>query len=143
MIKTKRVINSTPDGTIELFQIPEEFVSNSVWVFEVAADSSVKIRTFEEISSQYIKITPAPANNSNLYISYDIVEDESIDEAGLSNWDKDSIRKIVDMIVSQQKVIAAMDEAMEKRVTNKDFDSWASVIERKLKDVQSKLLLSQ
>lgn len=140
MIRTKRVINSTPDGTTELFQLPEEFIPNSIWVFEVATDSTVKIRTTEEIGAQFIKITPAPESGSNLYVSYDIIESDNINEAGLSNWDKDSISRILQTVVEQQKTIVAIDKAMEKRVTLKDFDSWASVVERKLKDFETRLI---
>lgn len=138
MIVTKKVTINTPDGILELFQLPEVYVEGSVWVFEVASDNSVQMRVPEEIG-EFIKITPAPAVDSTLFVTYNITEDSALDSMGVSNWDRDTMYKIVEMIHSQQKTIAAMDLALSKRVTEKELDTWASVIDRKVKDLEYRI----
>lgn len=138
MIVTKKATISTPDGILELFQLPEAYLENSVWVFEVASDNSVQMRVPEEIG-EFIKITPAPAVDSTLFVTYDILEENPLEIAGINNWDRDTINKIVEMINSQQKTINAMDLALSKRVTEKELDTWASVIDRKVKDLEIRI----
>lgn len=140
-IVTKRTTNDTPDGVTELFAMPEEFVSGSVWVVEVDGAGSAVFRTVEEMGPSFIKLTPAPANATTLYITYEVTLPDLENSLGISEWDQETLSKIIQTIVEQQETIASVAAAVDNRLTYKDYDTWASVIERKLKSMEERIAL--
>lgn len=138
---TKRFVNDTPDGITELFAVPEEFVPGSVWVVEVDTLGAATFRTVEEMGTSFIKLTPAPADESNLYITYEVTVPDLENSLGISEWDQETLSKIIQTLVEQQETLEAVAASIDKRLTYKDYDTWASVIERKLKSIEERVAL--
>jgi hypothetical protein len=133
MIKTKRYVDSSPDGSNQLFQVPEEFISGSLWVTQ----SSGGVIEPNEMGGGFYQLVPAPTAGSKLYLTYDVEDSSVAEETGLTPWEHDQMNKLLLAIQEQQKAINNIDEAMSLRVTNKDWNTWASVIGRQLADVKA------
>jgi hypothetical protein len=137
-IITKRYKDDTPDGVNQLFSAPEEFVENSLWVTEVVdATGAATFRIANEMGGGFYQLNPAPAVDTTLYLTYDIDVENPAEEDGLTPWDNTRLNKLLETIQQIQETVDLIDEAMALRVTHKDFNTWASAVERKLKDVEA------
>ncbi len=136
-VQTKRHIDSTPDGSNELFQTPDTFLADTLWVTEAGGSNGDTLRQPNEMGGGFYQLSPAPEAGTKLYLTYDIeVVDETVN-SGLTPWEHDQMNKLLLAIQAQQEAINNIDEAMGNRVTHKDWNTWSSVVERELADVKS------
>lgn len=132
---SKRHIDNTPDGNNQLFQTPEEFLPGTLWVTETDGLGNDTIRFPNELGGGYYQLTPAPAAGTKLFIQYDVAQGE--ETAVLTEWESKRLNELLGTIKALSEAQRNMDASLLKRVTHKDFDSWASAVDRKLRDFQS------
>ena len=77
MIIFKKHTDTTPNGSITLFQLPTEYVVDSVTVMEIKADKTVLMLDVNELGTTFIETTTIPEAGSSLLVLYSF-NDESI-----------------------------------------------------------------
>ncbi len=137
---TRKEINNTSDGSIELFEISNEYVASSVLALELSGPSIVN-RTVIELGGKFVQITPAP-NNPILFIydidSEDIVNAEDI-VSGLSPWDSKRVVTLMQLINELQGSVSLLEKYLLERLSKEEFNSWAAVMEKRFDEIQSQL----
>ncbi len=140
MSKIIRFINSNPDGSTELFEAPEDYISGSMWVSEVDGTGNVQFREVSDVGGKFFQINPAPASGTKLYCSCEIDEVSQSETDGLTPWEHSNLNKLLELAQEQQAAIGVMDSALGNRITKSDFNAWASIIEQQIKDLKATLL---
>ena len=143
MSKVIRFIDSTPDGTIELFEAPQEYIDGSLWITEVDTLGVVKSRDAIDIGNGFFQITPAPASGTKLFCTAEIGEVDQLVTDGLSPWEHANLNKLLETIKALKEAVDSMNLAMDNRVTKNTFNAWASIVEKQVKDLKATLLLAQ
>lgn len=136
-VKTKRHIDPSPNGANALFQAPDAFIPNSLWVVQSDGAGNDRILEPNEMGGGFYQVSPVPASGTKLYLTYDVEDTSASQETGLTPWEHDQMNKLLLAIQAQQKAIKNIDEAIGLRVTHKDWNTWSSVIERQLADVKA------
>jgi hypothetical protein len=140
MSKIIRFIDTTPDGTIELFQAPEQYVAGTLWVNEVNGVGNTVVRQPVDMGGEFFQITPAPLFGTRLFCSCEIeVVDPTLGD-GLTPWEHGNINKLLEVTKSQQEALRSMESALTTRITRSAFNAWASIIEQQIKDLKATLL---
>lgn len=136
--QTKRHIDTTPDGSLELFQAPTDYIVGTLWVIEVGSVTS--IREASDIGGGFYQVSPAPEAGAKLYITYDIVVVDASLEDGLTPWEHENMNSLLAALTTMQDALNAMSDSMGERVTQSNFDTWASIIEAEVRDLKSVLV---
>lgn len=134
----KKEINTTADGTTELFQLGNTYIADSVVVFEILSDGSVQSKTVAELGTDFVQVTPAPAIGSKLLCLYEY-DDPAVEQVnnlipGLSPWEGRSLNKLVEVIKTVQDSVTLIESYLKERVTKEEFHSWAAVIEKRVQE---------
>lgn len=127
------------DGSIELYELANEYVAGSVLALEMGTTiSSLEVI---EVGGVFVQITPAPTNPV-LFI-YDIESEEivSADDivSDLSPWDSKRIIKLMKIVQGLQGDIDKIETYLVERLTKEEFNSWAAVMEKRFDEIQSQL----
>lgn len=127
------------DGSIELYELANEYVAGSVLALEIGTTiSSLEVI---ELTGVFVQITPAPTNPV-LFI-YDIESEEivSADDiiSDLSPWDSKRIIKLMKIVQGLQGDIDKIETYLVERLTKEEFNSWAAVMEKRFDEIQSQL----
>lgn len=127
------------DGSIELYELANEYVAGSVLALEMGTTiSSLEVI---EVGGVFVQITPAPTNPV-LFI-YDIESEEivSADDiiSDLSPWDSKRIIKLMKIVQGLQGDIDKIETYLVERLTKEEFNSWAAVMEKRFNEIQSQL----
>ncbi len=137
-IKTKRYIINSVNGTDELFQLPEEYIEDSLWTFVVAASGASSIRQNTYFAGGFFQITPAPTAGSKIYAIYNVEETTPNDPANFSvdGITISNIVEMLDIIRTQGTTLAAMDLAIQNRVSINAFSQFAEELNRKVRALE-------
>ena len=132
-------INTSADGVIELFSVVNNYIANSVIIFEIQPDNTAKYITPIELGNNFIQITPAPAGT--LVILYEwnnpnVVDVNSI-IPGLAPWDSKKVIKLIEIVQTLQDSVNRMEEYLKERLSKTEFNAWSCNIETRLTDLQS------
>lgn len=138
-IETKRYIEQGADGSTQLFQVPDEYIDGSLWVFEVVSGGSTALVEATDVGGGFYQLNPAPAAGSKLYLTYDVAIPDSASDTGLVPWEHNSLNSLLDLAKAQDAALKAMEIALTSRVTRDDFNSWAAVLEQELRDIKSSI----
>lgn len=127
MIIAKKTIDITPDGNIKLFQLPSEYISNSVLVFEVLANSEMRSLQVNELGGVYIETIETPNDESRLIILYDY-NDTSIEVTstyidGFKPWDSKRLIELSQNIVALQKSVIEISNIIKTRVSKEEIQT--------------------
>ena len=127
MIIAKKTIDTTPDGNIKLFQLPSEYISNSVLVFEVLANSEMRSLQVNELGGVYIETIETPNDESRLIILYDY-NDTSIEVTstyidGFKPWDSKRLIELSQNIVALQKSVIEISNIIKTRVSKEEIQT--------------------
>lgn len=127
MIIAKKTIDATPDGNIKLFQLPSEYISNSVLVFEVLANSEMRSLQVNELGGVYIETIETPNDESRLIILYDY-NDTSIEVTstyidGFKPWDSKRLIELSQNIVALQKSVIEISNIIKTRVSKEEIQT--------------------
>lgn len=129
------------NGTDELFQMPEPYVSASLQVLQQDGFGAKTSVEYEVLGDSFFKLTPAPSAGSDLLCYYEPAVEDPIGTDTLSAWEKANISKLMSIIAYQSQTITNMQIAIDNRMTYEDFNNYTEVIEKDLKDVKESLLL--
>lgn len=139
MLKDKRVLISTGiDGTNQLFKVEDDYIAGSLWVLIVdgttgATTSKVPV----DIGGGFFQLNPAPSVGTTLRCTYGVEVPDSLQENGLSPWESKRVNDLLDIVKKQKELIDKMDLALSKRITSNDFNTWAEIIEKDIKDLKA------
>lgn len=127
------------DGSIELYELANEYVAGSVLALEMGTTiSSLEVI---EVGGVFVQITPAPTNP--ILFIYDIESEEivSADDiiSDLSPWDSKRIIKLMKIVQGLQGDIDKIETYLVERLTKEEFNSWAAVMEKRFDEIQSQL----
>ena len=138
---SKKEVVGPVNGTDELFQVSQEFVEDSMWVFIADADGVVsKIVQPSGFSGGYFNISPAPTADMYLYCLYEIENDDLDDDSfSVDGVSLDTIAAIIELINTQNSTIATMDKAISNRITTKDFTKYAESVNTQLEAMQTQV----
>jgi hypothetical protein len=129
-IVSKKHLIEAVNGTDELFQIPDEYLENTLWVFVAdTLGALVKVPT-QYFQGGFFQISPAPAVNSDLYCSYDI--EVTTEVSNLQAWDSAKIDELLETIEMISEAQDSLDKALLARVTQEDYDKWAELMESRI-----------
>ena len=137
---SKRYIDTSPDGATQLFTTQDEYVGGTVWLFEVKSTGETQLREVVEMTGTFIQLNPAPEAGSKLYITYDVEVDDEAEDSGMTPWEHGNLNKLLETMKAQQDAMDSLSEALPSRVTQVQFNAWASVLEQELRDLKSTLL---
>lgn len=143
MIVSKKIINTTPDGSITLFQLPTEYVTGSVTVLEKQTNGLVKCLTVNEIGGEYIETIETAGDGSELIILYEY-NDISIELAattleGFKPWDSKRLTDIVEQMILMSKSIEDIANAMKNRISKDEFSVVVGPLFEKIRAIEAEL----
>ena len=138
MIITRKETRQS-DGSIELYELANEYVTGSVLGLEIGATiSGVDVI---ELVGNFVQITPAPTNPI-LFIydieSADIVSADDI-VSDLSPWDSKRIIKLMTIVNGLQSSMDKVENYLVERLTKEEFNAWAAIMEKRFNEIQSQL----
>ena len=138
---TKRYTEEGSDGSTELFSLPDNYVSESIWCYVVDEEGVSKLVGIEEVGGSFYRVTPAPELTSTLMLIYEVEEEEDLIESyGLTPWNESTMLKILTLVKAQSESIEKMDKALDNRVSQENFEGWATLLEKELEDVKSRII---
>ena len=138
---TKRKVITVPTGNPNvLFDIGEDFVSGSFWIFEVDAAGQSKVRVVEQEVGTFIKINPAPAGDTKLHVMYE-VEGQS-QQGNLTDYDYERMEKIAEVLSKQADQIKILNEGLLQRITKKEMLRWQDAMKVELDKLNTNVKLS-
>lgn len=124
---------STLNGTDEIFELPNEYVSTSIDVLEINKNTKeTGYRDYTEIGNKFIQISPAPSSDHFLLIFYGIN-----DSLSLTSFDRKRVSELLELIDRHDTELTKLTEAVTKRLSRQEFSQWARAIESKLKHIPS------
>lgn len=132
-------INTTANGTTELFSVENNYIEDSVLVTVVDVDNVVKLVDAIELGNNFIQITPAPTGKLIILYEYDNPSVVDVDTIipGLKPWDSTKILKLITAIQDIQTSVLAIEGYLKQRVSKQEFNSWSYAIETKIKELQA------
>ena len=138
MTITKRFMDESSDGSTELFQLPNDFVTGSIWCFDSNVEGETKLREVSEVGGRYYRVTPAPVAENTLMLIYEMESEiDSVAEYGITPWERVSLNKILDLVKAHGETLVVMEEALDNRVSQENFETWATLLEKELADVKA------
>lgn len=128
------------NGTDLLFQIPTAFDPTTLRVIEKNTIDQETVVEVEALGTSFFKIDPPPQAGSDLLCYFDAINDDPIGTDSLSQWEKSNVEKIMSIVAFQEQTISNLLEALEKRVTTIDFNSYAEIIEKEIRDIKVSII---
>ncbi len=143
MIVSKKVTNTTPDGSVTLFQLPTIYVTGSVTVFEKLTNGLVKCLTVNEIGGEYIETIETPEVDSVLVIMYEY-DDLSIELAsttleGFKPWDSKRLTDIVEQMILMNKSIETIINSLKNKISKDEFSVVTGPLFEKIRAIEAEL----
>ena len=137
MIISKKITDNTPDGVIKLFQLPDDYVSGSIVIFEIKSNKTVLMHDFTELGGPYIELVNAPEINSKLLILYDF-NDESIELAsqtieGFKPWDSKRLLDLAEQMIILSKTVEQLKNSLKSKVTKEEMQSFVGPLYDEIK----------
>lgn len=127
----KRKVIALPVGnTNKMFDIEEEFVEDSFWIFEVAQDGSTKFHTVAQTMGTFIVLQNVPVGDSKLYIMYEV--NTITGQQGLLAYDYERIERISVVLLKHSEQIAELLKGLELRITKKEMLRWQEAMKTEL-----------
>ena len=140
MIIFKKHTDTTPNGSITLFQLPTEYVVDSVTVMEIKADKTVLMLDVNELGTTFIETTTIPGAGSSLLILYSF-NDESIELAattleGFKPWDSKRLIEIMEAIVTINQTIENILKGFKNKVSKEEVSAIIGPLHDKVKALE-------
>lgn len=142
-IQTKRAIVTNTDGTTVLFSLPDVYNENSLWTQLELADGSCSFVFNTYFSGGYFQLALAPPIGSKIYCTYEVTVTDSSDPSNF-NIDGVSMQNIIDIVnvlKKQSDTIAAMNKAIQNRITISDFTKFTNQVNEQLLQIQTSKVL--
>ena len=141
MITKRKVITVPTSNTNVLFDLGEDFVSGSFWVFEVDVAGQSKVRMVEQEVGTFIKLNPAPAGDTKLHIMYEV---EPLSQQGnLTDYDYARLEKIAKILQDQADSLKKLKEAVDQRITKKEMLRWQDQVKELIDQVNTTATLQK
>ena len=137
MIISKKTIDTTPNGSTNLFQLPHAYITNSIIVIEQRSDNTVIIKNINELGGEYIEIPDAPANGSKLLIFYDY-NDPSIEITSqvienFKPWDSKRLLDLTQQLIVITTTIEKLTNSLKTKVTKEEMQSFVGPLYDEIK----------
>lgn len=137
---TKREIIENVNGTDQLFQASEDYVSDSLWVFELLSTGDTNLRQQTDMGAGFFQIDPAPSAGSDLYLVYEIEGAGS--ELDLNEWDSANLFALSQAVSQINDSLILLDTAIQKRLPSSDFYKVIELMNARLDEYEASLLNS-
>lgn len=119
----------TVNGTDEIFELPNEYISSSVEVLEINKQTKeVGYRDYTEIGNKFIQVSPAPLSTHSLLIFYGVEDNFSV-----TSFDRKRTSELLKLLEKHNSELEKLTLAVTKRLSKQEFSQWARSIEAKLK----------
>lgn len=143
MIIFKKHTDTTPNGSITLFQLPTEYVVDSVTVMEIKADKTVLMLDVNELGTTFIETTTIPEAGSSLLVLYSF-NDESIELAattleGFKPWDSKRLIEIMESIVTINQTIENILKGFKNKVSKEEVSAIIGPLHDKVKALELRI----
>lgn len=143
MIIFKKHTDTTPNGSITLFQLPTEYVVDSVTVMEIKADKTVLMLDVNELGTTFIETTTIPEVGSSLLVLYSF-NDESIELAattleGFKPWDSKRLIEIMESIVTINQTIENILKGFKNKVSKEEVSAIIGPLHDKVKVLELRI----
>ncbi len=143
MIIFKKHTDTTPNGSITLFQLPTEYVVDSVTVMEIKADKTVLMLDVNELGTTFIETTTIPEAGSSLLVLYSF-NDESIELAattleGFKPWDSKRLIEIMESIVTINQTIENILKGFKNKVSKEEVSAIIGPLHDKVKVLELRI----
>jgi hypothetical protein len=139
-IVTHRAVITNVNGTDLLFQLPVDTSYNegSFWATIVNGTTGAVTALLQPnyFAGGFFSFATPPAAGSNIFCEYDVTVDD-ITTFDLNGVTLLNILDIVNAIKTQNTTIAAMDKAIDNRVTTQEFTQFAETLDTKLRVLQA------
>lgn len=140
ILKRKNI--TVPSGsTSMLFDIGEDYVSGSFWVFEISPDGTTVTRSVTAETGTYIKLDPAPAPGQKLNIIYEVEQLSS--NGGMTEYDYARLEKIAKILQDQADSLKKLKEAVDQRITKKEMLRWQDQVKELIDQVNTTATLQK
>jgi hypothetical protein len=143
MIIFKKHTDTTPNGSTTLFQLPTEYVVDSVTVMEIKADKTVLMLDVNELGTTFIETTTIPEAGSSLLVLYSF-NDESIELAattleGFKPWDSKRLIEIMESIVTINQTIENILKGFKNKVSKEEVSAIIGPLHDKVKVLELRI----
>lgn len=137
MIISKKTIDTTPNGSTNLFQLPHAYITNSIIVIEQRSDNTVIIKNINELGGEYIEIPDTPANGSKLLIFYDYNDPSiAITSQVIENfkpWDSKRLLDLTQQLIVITTTIEKLTNSLKTKVTKEEMQSFVGPLYDEIK----------
>lgn len=136
---TKRHLITNVNGTDELFQLPDEYLTGTLWTFVQASDGTITFAANIFFDAGFFQITPAPAAGSNIYCTYDVVVTDTSDPNNfeIAGVTLQNIVDIITVVKTQQETLDKMDISIRNRLGISAFSKYSEVINDRISRLET------
>lgn len=132
------------DGENTVFQLPNEYIKDSVQVAVVTEATSASVPAqVDELGGTFFSLESAPGVGTFLRVTYNIetiVVTPSPAAPVLTQFEQKNVNQLLEIVQQQSQIIKAMDQALKERISRKEFDKWASAMEAKLVNLEHSII---
>ena len=141
MLNQKYIVEDV-NGIDLLFQLPSAYVAGTLRIIEKKVTNIEDTIPFTPMGAVFFKIDPPPDIGSDLICYYESTEEVALGLDGLNEWEKANIEKIMATVAFQTQAIDNLIEALDNRVSRREFDAHAAITNKEISDIKISLLSS-